>query len=193
MSELDGLWKHPNNPACTRSVRVIIMFKMNTIRKKKKKKPLRTVLHICRRNRMSPDSTPETLSRSLLLSTIHAGMGMRSSFKTTAQEIIVSVLTQITCSSGGSRLFHGQRNQRTCLQPHVCWTASGTCQETASHATRHERALWCTPVGIATRSTNLAANGSCLAVETSVNLIYLSIYPYWFLPSSKPSSSHTTN
>ena len=36
-----GLWKHLTNPACTKSVRVFVMLKLNTIRKKKKMmKPL---------------------------------------------------------------------------------------------------------------------------------------------------------
>ena len=35
MSEVGGLWKHPNNPACTRSVRVFIILKLDNIWKKK--------------------------------------------------------------------------------------------------------------------------------------------------------------
>ena len=38
MSKFDGLWKHQNNPACTKSVITFIMLKMGTIQKKKKKK-----------------------------------------------------------------------------------------------------------------------------------------------------------
>ena len=34
MSEFGGLWKHQNNPACTKSVRVFSV-KLDTIRKKK--------------------------------------------------------------------------------------------------------------------------------------------------------------
>ena len=36
MSEFGGLWKHPNNPACTKSVRVFRLLKLDTIQKKKK-------------------------------------------------------------------------------------------------------------------------------------------------------------
>ena len=36
MSEFGGLWTHQNNPACTRSVRVFRMLKLDTIQKKKK-------------------------------------------------------------------------------------------------------------------------------------------------------------
>ena len=32
-----GLWKHQTNPACTKSVRVFVMVKLNIIRKKKRK------------------------------------------------------------------------------------------------------------------------------------------------------------
>ena len=42
MLEFGGLWKHQNNPACTKSVRVFIMLKLDTIRKKKKKKKKKT-------------------------------------------------------------------------------------------------------------------------------------------------------
>ena len=173
MSEFDGLWKHPNNPACTRSVRVIIMFKMNTIRKKKKKKkPLRTVLHICRRNRMSPDSTPETLSRSLLLSPIHTGMGMRLSLKTSTQEIIVDLdhvqfrrittfpwPTQSTDLPPTSHLLDGFGD------------VSGdglTC-----HKTRTSSVVY--PSRNSNQEHEPGGKWKCLAVETSVNLIYLSI------------------
>ena len=38
MSEFDGLGTHQNNPACTDSVRVFIMLKLDTIGKKRKKK-----------------------------------------------------------------------------------------------------------------------------------------------------------
>ena len=38
MLELGGLWKHQNNPASTKSVRVFMMLKSDTIQKKKKKK-----------------------------------------------------------------------------------------------------------------------------------------------------------
>ena len=36
MSEFGGLWKHQNNPARTKSVRVLTELKLDTIRKKKK-------------------------------------------------------------------------------------------------------------------------------------------------------------
>ena len=36
-SEFSGLWKLENNPACTESVRVFIVFKLDTIQKKTKK------------------------------------------------------------------------------------------------------------------------------------------------------------
>ena len=38
MSEFGGLWKQQNHPACTKSVRVFIMLKLDTIRKKNFKK-----------------------------------------------------------------------------------------------------------------------------------------------------------
>ena len=38
MSEFGGLWKHQNNPTGTKSVRVFIMLKLDTIGKKKEKK-----------------------------------------------------------------------------------------------------------------------------------------------------------
>ena len=38
MSEFSGLWKQQNKLACTKSVRVFIMLKLDTIQKKKKKK-----------------------------------------------------------------------------------------------------------------------------------------------------------
>ena len=38
MSEFGGLWKHKNIPACTKGVRVFIMLKLDTVRKKKNKK-----------------------------------------------------------------------------------------------------------------------------------------------------------
>ena len=37
MSEFGGLWKHANNPACTESVKVFVILKLDNIRKKKKK------------------------------------------------------------------------------------------------------------------------------------------------------------
>ena len=38
MSEFGGLWKHQNNPACTKNARVFSrMLKMDTKRKKKKR------------------------------------------------------------------------------------------------------------------------------------------------------------
>ena len=37
MSEFDGLLKQQNKPACSKSVRVFIMLKLDTIQKKKKK------------------------------------------------------------------------------------------------------------------------------------------------------------
>ena len=37
MSEFGELRKHPNNPACTQSVRVFRMLKLDTIEKKKKR------------------------------------------------------------------------------------------------------------------------------------------------------------
>ena len=36
MSEFGGLWKHANNPACTESVKVFVILKLDNIRKKKK-------------------------------------------------------------------------------------------------------------------------------------------------------------
>ena len=41
MSEFRELWKHPNNPRALKVSRVFIMLKMDTIRKKKKKKVLK--------------------------------------------------------------------------------------------------------------------------------------------------------
>ena len=38
MSEFGGLWKHSNNPTCTKSVRVFRVLKLNIIWKKEKKK-----------------------------------------------------------------------------------------------------------------------------------------------------------
>ena len=35
MSEFGGLWKHQNSPACTNSVNVFRMLKLDTVRKKK--------------------------------------------------------------------------------------------------------------------------------------------------------------
>ena len=40
MSEFDRLWKQQNNPACSKSVTVFIMLKLDTIQKTKKKKEL---------------------------------------------------------------------------------------------------------------------------------------------------------
>ena len=37
MSEFRELWKHQNNPRALKSVRVFIMLKLDTIRRKKKK------------------------------------------------------------------------------------------------------------------------------------------------------------
>ena len=35
MSEFDGSWEHQNNPACNKSVKVLIKLKLDTIQKKK--------------------------------------------------------------------------------------------------------------------------------------------------------------
>lgn len=35
MSEFGGFWKRPNNPACTKNVKVFKMLKLETIGKKK--------------------------------------------------------------------------------------------------------------------------------------------------------------
>ena len=37
LSELSGLRKHQNNPACSKSVRVLKMLKLDTVQKKKQK------------------------------------------------------------------------------------------------------------------------------------------------------------
>ena len=34
MSEFSELWKHPNNPSCSKSVKVFMMFKLDTNRRK---------------------------------------------------------------------------------------------------------------------------------------------------------------
>ena len=42
MSEFSGLWKHKNNPACSKKMSVFIKLKLDTIKKKKKKKKKKT-------------------------------------------------------------------------------------------------------------------------------------------------------
>ena len=44
LSELGGLWKHQNNPACTKSVRVIRMLNLGHYIRKGKKQRIRSVL-----------------------------------------------------------------------------------------------------------------------------------------------------
>ena len=59
--------------------------------------------------------TTETMLLSLLLCPMPVSVGMHSSFKTTMQELIVQMLSKITCSFAESWLSHGQLSPQTCL------------------------------------------------------------------------------
>ena len=56
MLEFGGLWKHQNNPACTKSARVFIMLKFGTIRKKRKKRKKRRKRRKRRKKKKPRDS-----------------------------------------------------------------------------------------------------------------------------------------
>ena len=95
-----------------------------------------------------PDNVTRT-SLSLLLCPMPVGMGMHSTFKTTIQEPIVHVTSNITCSFAQSWLSHGQWSRQTCLLLSICRTSSRVVSRDGLTSHRHQWACWCAPGGIA--------------------------------------------